>query len=101
MTKNPFLNAIAALIYIIIVALIMFYGTQFAGPDKSVIAPIAVLSLFTFSAAMMGYFFLFQPAQLFLEEKKKQAIDLFLKTLLTFGGVTIIALALLFSGIFR
>lgn len=71
MSKNPFLNASAALLYIMVIASIMYYGTSFVAPVKSVIAPIAVLSLFTLSAAIMGYVFLFQPFQLYLDGKKK------------------------------
>lgn len=101
MTKNPFLNAFAALAYITIVASVMFYGMEHSAPDNSIIIPIAMLSLFTFSAAMMGYIFLFQPVQLYLDGKKKDAIDLFSKTLLTFGAITFAALVLLISGVFR
>lgn len=101
MTKNPFLNALAALIYIAAVACVMFYGVEHNTPGNSIIIPIAILSLFTFSAAMMGYIFLFQPIQLYLDGKKKEAVDLFLKTLMTFGGITFVALVLLISGIFR
>ena len=103
MTKNPFLNALAALIYITAVASVMFYGTKIAGnkPDVSIIGPIAAISLFTLSAASMGYIFLYQPALLFLEGKKKAGIDLFLKTTGVFAGLTIILLLLLFSNVLR
>lgn len=97
MTKNPLLNALAALGYIILVASVMFYGIRHTGPDNSVIIPIAMLSLFTLSAAMMGYIFCSQPLQLYLDGKKKEAINLFLKTVAIFGGMTILAFLLLFS----
>lgn len=101
MTKNPYLNALAALGYITIVASFMFFGMEHSGPDNSVIIPIAMLSLFTFSAAMMSYIFFYQPVMLYLDGKKKEAVDLFTKTLLTFGCITFAALVLLISGIFR
>ena len=101
MTKNPFINAIAAALYIILVATVMFYGTKNAPQEDSVIAPIAILSLFTLSAAVMGYIFLYQSLQLFLDGKKKEAIDLFLKTVAVFAGITVLALLLLFSGVLR
>lgn len=99
MTKNPFINAIAAALYIVGVASVMFYGTEHTRQTDSVIVPIVVLSLFTLSAAVMGYIFCFQPLQLFLDGKKKDAIDIFLKTVAAFGGITAVILALLFSGI--
>jgi hypothetical protein len=101
MTRNPFLNALAATAYIALVACVMFYGGKHGGPDTSVIAPIAVLSLFTLSAAVMGYLFLYQTLQLFLEDKKKKAVDLFLQTVAVFAGVTVVALGLLFSGVLK
>lgn len=97
MTKNPFVNAFAATAYIVVIASVMFYGTQITGPVHSIIGPIAAVSLFTLSAAVMGYFFLYEPAQMFLDGKKKQGLNLFLQTVAVFGLVTAIALLLLFS----
>lgn len=99
MTKNPILNAAVALIYIAMVASFMFFGMNHRGPVNSVIVPIAMISLFTVSAATMGYIFLSQPLQFYLDNKKKEAVKLFLQTLATFGARTFLLLALLFSGI--
>ena len=66
MTKNPLINALAASLYIILVASVMYYGSNYTGPVNSVIAPIAVLSLFTLSAAVMGYIFGSESLQLLL-----------------------------------
>ena len=99
MTKNPILNAAAATAYIILVALVMFYGTKYASPNNSIFAPIAGLSLFTLSAAVMGYIFCYQPVILFLDGKKKEAVDLFLKTTIIFGAITAVILLLFFSGV--
>jgi hypothetical protein len=78
----------------------MFYGTQKMSHEDSVIAPIAALSLFTLSAAVMGYIFFYQPLQLFLEGKKKAGVDLFVRTTMIFAGVTVVILIILFSGSF-
>ncbi len=99
MTKNPLINALAATSYITLVASLMFYGSNHPGPDKSVLIPIAMMSLFTLSAAMMGYIFLSQPLQLYLDGKKKDGINLFIKTLAIFAGITSLALFALFSGV--
>lgn len=100
MTKNPFINAFAAIVYIVLVASVMFYGTKNLGPANSIIAPIAIVSLFTLSAAVMGYIFLYQPGMLYFDNKKKQAVALFLQTVGVFGGITVIFLFVLFTGVF-
>lgn len=100
MTKNPILNALTAIIYIALVASVMFYGSQMVPQgEDTVMAPIALISLFTLSAAVMGYIFLYQPLQLFLEGDKIRAVNLFIKTLITFAIITAIMLALLFSSL--
>lgn len=101
MTKNPFINAAAALGYIIAVSLFMFYGTQKLPAEDTVVAPIAALSVLTLSAAVMAYVFFYNPILLFLARKKKEAIDLFLKTVGIFGVITAIILILYFSKILR
>lgn len=97
MTKNPFLNALAAVAYVSLVASIMFYGLKSAppGPD-TIVVPIAMISLFTLSAAVMGYVFLSTPLQLLLAGEKKRAVNLFLQTVLIFAGITALLLAALF-----
>ena len=100
MTKNPILNALAAVLYITFVACVMFYGVEKKVPNNSILVPIAVLSLFTLSASVMGYIFLYQPIQLYFDGKKKQAINLVLLTIAAFAVVTAIIFALLISGIF-
>jgi hypothetical protein len=99
MSKNPLLNALFATLYVVLVSSVMFYGSKTRpGPD-SILAPIAILSLFSLSAVMMAYIFMYQSFQLYFDGKKKEALDLFLKTIAYFAIVTIIALFLLFSGI--
>src|SRR5262245_21467677 len=81
--KNPFLNALAALAYIVLVSSVMFYITHtFNNKPDTVFAPIAMLSLLTLSASLMGYFFLYQPVMLYLDGKKKEATTLFVRTIL-------------------
>ena len=93
MTKNPFVNALSATAYISAIALMMRYGPQGPGADSSFIAPIAFLSLFVLSAALMGYFFLYQPLRLFFEQKPQEATKLFLQTVLVFACITAATLA--------
>ena len=85
MTKNPIINALAAVLYISFVASIVFYVPNTFDQVHSIVVPIAFLSLFVFSAASMGYIFMYNPLQLILEGEKKKGIDLFIKTLGAFA----------------
>lgn len=96
MTKNPLLNAFSAAVYIALVATIMNYAHQVDVPEQGILIPMAVLSLFVLSAAIMGYIFFYQPAQMYLDGDKKGAVDLFLKTLAFFACITVGLLILLF-----
>src|SRR5438045_2624802 len=85
MTKNPILNALAGLLYITLISTALFSGPGHWPIENTFFMPILVLSLFVFSAALMGYVFMYQPLQLFLEGNKKEAVNLFLKTLFVFA----------------
>lgn len=95
MRNNPLVNAGAALIYISLIASFLFYGTQYLGPTESPIIPIAMLSLFVLSAAVMGYLFLGQPLALYLDGEKAEAVSLFLKTVGIFAVLTVLVLVAL------
>jgi hypothetical protein len=95
MTRNPLINALSATVYIVIISSLMFYGLRNSRPDDTIIAPILALSLFTLSAAVMTYVFGYQPFLLFVENKKKEAVDLFLRTVGIFGAITFIVLLIL------
>lgn len=99
MTKNPILNAFGALGYIGVISIVMFYGGKIEEPATPILAPLAVLSLFTLSAAAMAYIFGYQPFVMYFDNKKKQAVKLFLQTVGVFGAITFLLLILLFSRI--
>jgi Na+/serine symporter len=90
MTKNPFYNALAALLYIIVIVLSMTTISSIQSNFDEIVMPIIILSLFTLSTAVMAYIFGYQPLRLFLEKKEKEAVSLFLKTVGIFGVTTII-----------
>jgi Na+/serine symporter len=94
MTKNPFYNALAALLYIVLIVLGMTAISSIHSSVDEIIMPIIMLSLFTLSTAVMAYIFGYQPLRLFLEEKKKEAVSLFLKTVGIFGVITIILITI-------
>ena len=91
------MNALAATLYIIGIVLVMNYATRSGSVEPSLIVPLAFLFLFTLSAAVMGYLFLYQPLQLFLDGERRVAVNLFLQTVAVFAGVTVVLLIILFS----
>ncbi len=100
MTKNPFVNGFSASAYIFLVVTLMNWASKIASGPDTFGAPVAFISLFTFSAAMMGYIFCYQPLQLYFDGKKKRAVNLFLQTLGVFGGITFLILILVFLRVF-
>jgi hypothetical protein len=96
MTKNPLYNALAALVYIIGIVLGMTYMPTIQTTTNDFIMPIIMLSLLVLSVAVMAYIFGYQPLVLFLDNKKKEAISLFLKTVGIFGGITLGVILLYF-----
>jgi hypothetical protein len=101
MSKNPVINALTASVYIVLIAFVMNWGTKMVRHPNTFLAPIAVISLFTLSAAVMGYLFCYQPAQLYFDNKKKHAVTLFLQTVGVFGTITALILFLFFFGIIK
>ena len=100
MSKNPLFNAFTASAYIVSVVLIMNFVTQpLRNKPDTMFAPLVVLFMLTLSVAVMAYLFFYQPLQLFIEGKKKAALDLFAKTVGIFALFTLVALVLLFLGI--
>ena len=61
--------------------------------------PITILFVLTLSVAVMAYLFFYQPLLLFIEGKKKEAVNLFVKTVGIFAAITAVVLILLFSGL--
>jgi hypothetical protein len=99
MTRNPLINAISASIYISIVVSIMTYGEKIVPNAAGIIVPMAFLSLFVLSAALMGYIFFYKPMQMYFDGNKKEALSLFIKTVTFFALITIILfLGVIFVG---
>ena len=95
--RKPFIHALAAALYIVIIVGVMWTGVSILKHD-TIIIPMAMLSLFVLSAAIMGYLFLSEPIQLFIEDKKKEAITFFGKTVGFFACfVALFIVALLIS----
>lgn len=99
MSKNPIINAFCSSAYIFLVVSVMTFITQpLKNKPDTFFAPIVFLSLLTLSVAVMGFLFFYQPFLLFVDGKRKEAVNLFMKTVGFFAIFTFIVLILLFSG---
>lgn len=93
MKHNPIKNALLAALYItLLVTGVHAFAPQGDAPEPSLIVPIAMLSLFTLSVAVMGYLFVYEPLCLYIDGEKKQGARLFLQTLGTFAVITAVLL---------
>ncbi len=98
MTRNPYLNALIAGLYIVLVVLLITYGPAYVRtkPD-TIFGPLAALSLLVLSVACMAYLFFFQPVLMYLEGQKREAVQFFTKTLGAFAVITAIVAAIAFT----
>lgn len=93
MSWNPYLNALGASAYIWGVGFFFRYmSAMHSDTPDTWTAPIAMLSLLVLSVATMGFLFFYRPAVLLMEKKHKEATDFFLRTLVTFGVLTLIVI---------
>jgi hypothetical protein len=93
--KKPLLYAFAAALYIVIIVFVINALTS-SLPGKTILIPMVMLSLFVLSALVMGFLFLYEPLHLYLENKKKEAVAFFGKTVGFFACFTILFLILYF-----
>ena len=100
MSKNPIINAIGAASYIGIVVTVMnFISQTHKNKPDTAYAPLVFLSVLTLSVTVMAYLFFYQPLQLFIEGKKKEALNLFVQTVGVFAIFTVVVLTLLLVGL--
>jgi len=95
MKWSPIINAGGAVAYIGAVVLFMYFITSLRHdtPD-TLLDGMGVLSLATFSAAVMAFLFFYQPVLLLIEKKQTEALAYFLKTLGIFGAIMVTILTL-------
>ena len=94
--KRALINSVATAIYVIGVSSFLYFGTLIKlGRVNSILAPIALLLLFVFSASLTGFLIFGKPAQLYVDGKKKEALSLLTYTLVIFSVITFLALVIL------
>lgn len=100
MSKNPIINALTAAGYIgLVVSVINLLSLTHRNKPDTAFAPVVFLSLLTLSITVMAFLFFYQPFQLFIDGKKNQAVNLFVKTIGVFAVFTAVVLILLLSGL--
>lgn len=76
--KKPFLHALVAVLYIVCLVSIIFFGGQvFHIEEDTIIIPMVMLTLFVLSAAVIGFLFLSEPIALLIEKRKQEAVTFF------------------------
>lgn len=90
MKPHPIINAIAIALYILLVVGILFALQSPNTPDKGILAPVFILSLFTLSTAIMAFLFFYEPFKLYFDNKRKEALTYFTKTLGFFSGMVLV-----------
>lgn len=102
MTKNPYINAVLAALYIVCIVFVMSLfvdNNQLENSGFVLLIPMTMLSLFVLSAAVMGFLFLHRPLSLYLDNKKREAVIFFGKTLGAFALCALVFLGLLLNAI--
>jgi len=87
-------NALATAAYVVIVSFIIINGDKIFGTMKTILGPIAFLLLFVVSAAITGFLVLGQPVMMYVENKKSEAIMLFIYTVAWLSAFTVIIFSL-------
>lgn len=90
MKINPFTNALAVVAYILGVVGIIYALQSPNTPDNGILAPLFLLSLFTLSAAVMAFLFFYQPFKLYFDNRRREALSYFTKTLGYLGVVVVL-----------
>lgn len=76
-----FAQATSVLLYVTLIAWLLFNSQNLFGTAPSFLIPLFVLLLFVVSAAITGLLVLGKPIQLYLNGLKKEAVVLLLATL--------------------
>lgn len=93
--QRGFRHALIAALYIALIAFILWNIEKLNMGPVSFIGPMLFLMLFVLSAAIMASVIFGKPLMLYLDNKKKEAVQLVGWTLGWFAGLTVLTFALL------
>jgi hypothetical protein len=88
-------NISAAAVYIFLVSQVMQNGDKLFGTEDNILAPFAVLLLFSLSAAVVGGLVIGYPVYLFFDNKKKESVTAVIYSVGWLGVFTLLALLVL------
>ena len=88
-------NISAAAVYIFLVSQVMQNGDKLFGTEDNILAPFAVLLLFSLSAAVVGGLVIGYPVYLFSDNKKKESVTAVIYSVGWLGVFTLLALLVL------
>lgn len=92
--KMSLVNALGVTLYVASVTLVMRNAEKVFGKMDSYVGQLSFLMLFVLSAAVVGYLILGKPIMLYLDNAKKEAIQVLTYTIGILFLATIIALAI-------
>jgi hypothetical protein len=93
--KTALSHALGLFVYIALVVLVMTNAEELFGNTPKYLGTIAFLSLFALSASVVGGLILGKPLMMYLDNKKKEAVALFLQTIGCFAGLTVLLIIIL------
>lgn len=97
---SAFLHALCVFAYVLLIAWVMFNAPSFfAKLTPAFLGPAAFLILFIISASLTAWLVLGRPIHYFMENKKKEAVNMLMYTLawLAVMFIALIAFPALFS----
>lgn len=90
MKIHPLMNALGAGIYILLIVGVI-YTLQSPNTPDNILAPIFLLSMLTLSAAVMAFIFFYQPFKLYFDNRRKEALAYFMKTVGYFAALVLVS----------
>lgn len=90
-------HALLVAVYVSLVASIMNHGSTWFGQKDTAWTPVAVLMLFVLSAAITGSLVLGRPVLMYLDGKKKEAVQFFGYTIGWLFVLTIVVFVIMFA----
>lgn len=88
-------NAVLTGLYVAAVAIFMTYAEKIVGQADSALGGVAILMLFTLSAAVVASLVVGKPLMMYLDGRKKEAVKTLLFTIAGLFILTLLAILLL------
>ncbi len=88
------LHALSVGVYVTIISIIINNGDKIFGKMDNFFGPLAFLLLFVLSAAITGSLVIGKPILMYLDNKKKEALSLFIYTIIYLFVLTIFVFGL-------